>query len=140
MNESGKRIERVISHFGLNKNSFSREIGLTNNVTIGRILNEDRNPHPATLKKIVGRFPQISYNWLLTGEGDMLKESNQELQQSSGIVVADLMLAIKQHGEELKKQGERLDRMLEIVSRIDKEALTASTKSKHPNFPPPQAM
>lgn len=72
MTEKGKRIGKVMAHFGLNKNSFSKEIGMSSNVTIGRILNEDRNPHPATLQKIVDRFPQINYDWLLNGIGDML--------------------------------------------------------------------
>ena len=75
MKESGKRIEEVMNHFGLNKNSFSVAIGMTSNVTIGRILKENRDPHPSTLKKIVNKFPQINYDWLLTGEGEMLKSA-----------------------------------------------------------------
>ena len=82
MTDTGKRIEKVIRHLGLNKNSFSRAIGMTNNVTIGRILNEDRNPHPSTLKKIVDHFPQINYEWLTEGKGDMINIENTQTELS----------------------------------------------------------
>lgn len=75
MTEKGKRIDKLMTYFELNKNSFSKEIGLTNNVTIGRILNEDRDPSPKTIKMILDRFPQVNPNWLKFGEGEMLKET-----------------------------------------------------------------
>lgn len=74
MTEKGKRIDELMAYFGLNKNSFSKEIGLTNNVTIGRILNEDRDPSPKTVKMILDRFPQVNPNWLKFGEVPMIVE------------------------------------------------------------------
>lgn len=75
MTEKGKRIDELMTYFGLNKNSFSKEIGLTNNVTIGRILNEDRDPSPKTVKMILDRFPQVNPNWLKFGEVPMIIEN-----------------------------------------------------------------
>ena len=70
--EGWERIQYVINNEGLNKNSFSKAIGLNNNVTITRIINEKRNPSRNTCKKIVERFPKYNMGWLLTGEGDSL--------------------------------------------------------------------
>lgn len=75
MTEKGKRIDKLMTYFELNKNSFSKEIGLTNNVTIGRILNEDRDPSPKTIKMILDRFPQVNPNWLKFGEVPMIVEN-----------------------------------------------------------------
>jgi hypothetical protein len=72
---SWERIAAVMKYYGLNKNSFSVAIG-SNNVTIGRIINEKRKPIQSTLDKIVRRFPEISMLWLLTGDGEMLKSNN----------------------------------------------------------------
>jgi transcriptional regulator with XRE-family HTH domain len=77
-----ERIKLLMKHLGLNKNSFSSEIGMSSNVTIGRILNENRTPNKATLLKIVNRFPQVNYDWLLTGQGEMLKTKHSEQLQS----------------------------------------------------------
>ena len=79
--EGWERIQYVINNEGLNKNSFSKAIGLNNNVTITRIINEKRNPSRNTCKKIVERFPKYNMGWLLTGEGDSLTStySNNEV-------------------------------------------------------------
>lgn len=59
---------------GLNKNSFSKAIGISNNVTITRIINEKRSPSKSTCEKIVAAFPKYNLTWLLTGEGNMLTD------------------------------------------------------------------
>jgi hypothetical protein len=72
--ESWERIEKVIEYLGLTKNSLSKEIGLSSNVTIGRIIKEHRKASKKTLKRISDRFPEINLTWLLTGSGKMLVE------------------------------------------------------------------
>lgn len=68
-----ERIQLIIDREGLNKNSFSKEIGLSSNVTITRIINEKRDASPETCRKIVRRFPQYNYDWVFKGDGEMLK-------------------------------------------------------------------
>lgn len=46
--EGWERIKLIIEKEGLNKNSFSAAIGLNNNVTITRIINEHRSPSIST--------------------------------------------------------------------------------------------
>ena len=48
-------------------------IGLTNNVTIGRIINENRRPSQKTLQMILTKFSNVDANWLFTGIGEMYK-------------------------------------------------------------------
>lgn len=72
--EGWERLQYIMNEAGLNKNSFSNAIGLTNNVTITRIINEKRNPSRATCQKIIAAFPQYSFDWLFAGRGEMLKE------------------------------------------------------------------
>lgn len=67
-----KRIELIISHYKLNKNSFSKAIGMTNNVTIGRIIDDQRQPSYQVLVKIIQTFGSVNPLWLMTGEGEML--------------------------------------------------------------------
>lgn len=73
--EAWKRVEFIIEKEGLNKNSFSKAIGISNNVTITRIINEHRTPSRATCEKIVSAFPAYNLEWLLTGEGNMLTDA-----------------------------------------------------------------
>jgi transcriptional regulator with XRE-family HTH domain len=72
MESISERIESVIKELGYNKNSFSKAIGLGNNVTIGRIINEKRDPSYEVLQKIIQTFGHIiSAKWLVTGDGQM---------------------------------------------------------------------
>lgn len=66
-----QRIKYIIDEFGLNMNSFSKEIGLTNNVTIGKIIGERRNPSYEVTMKILNKYPQINTEWFIKGTGDV---------------------------------------------------------------------
>lgn len=63
---------------GYNKNSFSTAIGMGNNVTITRIINEQRKPSASTCAKIAQRFPQYNPEWILNGTGGMYRDNREE--------------------------------------------------------------
>lgn len=88
--EAWKRVEFIIEKEGLNKNSFSKAIGISNNVTITRIINEHRTPSRATCEKIVSAFPAYNLEWLLTGEGNMLTDATSQTYHSNARPVDDL--------------------------------------------------
>ena len=76
--EAWRRIQTIMEEEGLNKNSFSKAIGMTNNVTITRIINEKRSPSRSTCEKIAKAFPKYNLHWMLTGEGNRLNGSIDE--------------------------------------------------------------
>ena len=86
------RIKHLISFKQLSISSFSREIGLINGVTISKIINEKRKPSSKTIGRIIKAFPDINYDWLITGQGDMLKgkekSSNNVIEQDEITVTA----------------------------------------------------
>ena len=69
------RIKHLISFKQLSISSFSREIGLINGVTISKIINQNRKPSSKTIGRIIKAFPDINYDWLVNGEGEMIKGS-----------------------------------------------------------------
>lgn len=78
-----ERINLIINHLKLNKNSFSKAIGLSNNVTIGKILNDKRSPSFDILTKIIQTYDCINSHWLLTGEGEMLNTTETTTKEKS---------------------------------------------------------
>lgn len=76
--EGWERVKLIMEQEGYNKNSFSATIGLSNNVTITRLINEGRKPSRMTCEKIAQRFPQYNPNWILTGGGEMYQEKEEE--------------------------------------------------------------
>jgi transcriptional regulator with XRE-family HTH domain len=72
MSEIGGRIDLLIKELGLNKNSFSREIGLRNNSTITNIINNPkRSPSYDVIFRILTRYNQLNVRWLIAGQGQM---------------------------------------------------------------------
>ncbi|RZF62487.1 S24 family peptidase [Sphingobacterium corticibacterium] len=66
------RLDRVIQYFGLNVNSFAREIGLNRAERLYQIKKGNYAISKNLVSIIVKRFPEVNDIWLLTGEGQML--------------------------------------------------------------------
>lgn len=65
--DAWERIETIMKEQGLNKNSLSRRMGLQNNVTITKIVNDHRTPQISTLEKLADAFPQYNRAWVIYG-------------------------------------------------------------------------
>nr|DAF51630.1 MAG TPA: putative transcriptional regulator [Siphoviridae sp. ct3ka12] len=84
--ESAKRLEELITYLKLSYNKFAVEIGLKDNVKIYHVKN-GRNDISADLaNNIVSKYPYVSYEWLLRGEGPMLKASPLTPSQQKNIL------------------------------------------------------
>tara|TARA_B110000046_G_scaffold153676_1_gene163308 strand:+ start:361 stop:1065 length:705 start_codon:yes stop_codon:yes gene_type:complete len=87
-----ERILKIIRHYNLSISEFSREIGLNSAATIQKIITYKRKASPKTTGKILNRFPDIQYDWLITGQGDMIKgketSSNNVIEQDEMTVTA----------------------------------------------------
>lgn len=116
MSSVSERIETIIKELGHNKNSFSKAIGLGNNVTIGRIINEKRDPSFEVLEKILHTFGHtINAKWLLTGEGQMKNDS-------AGMVMNDPAHSYP--------SSEKKDDLLKILTHLEflSESMTSELK------------
>lgn len=71
-----ERLAKVIQYLGFNVNSFAKEIGLTRAERLYQIKRGNYAISKNLASTIVKRFPDINEAWLITGEGNMLKEAN----------------------------------------------------------------
>ncbi len=72
------RIQNIIDYFNLSMLSFSKELGV-NRSTISHILSGRNKPSIDVLQKILKRYSSISPEWLLLGNGPMLKNNLNNL-------------------------------------------------------------
>ena len=71
-------LEKLVSYLKITYSQLARDIG----VTPMRLqhIKSNRNGFSSMLAtKIIERYPNISYDWLMTGEGSMLIENNEYL-------------------------------------------------------------
>lgn len=121
----GERLKEYFGNIGLTQSEIAAKLGVSQQA-VGAYLNGQ--PFGKKVAQKWSELFKIQYNWLLTGEGAMLKESvpipNETINLNiTAMDLRSLLSAIEQHGdilrmnqEELKKQGERLDRILDIVT------------------------
>lgn len=106
--EGWERVQLVMTETGHNKNSFSKIIGLKNNVTITRIINEKRNPSRSTVEKIITRFPRYNFEWLYRGRG--------EIYNNYPLAVDDLPVLKEPNARQLSPVGRESKLYLETVT------------------------
>jgi transcriptional regulator with XRE-family HTH domain len=68
-----ERLSQLVAHYGINLTEFSKKLGLNNSVTVSKIINQNRKPSSKTIGRIIKAYPEINYDWLINGKGDMLK-------------------------------------------------------------------
>lgn len=73
------RLDKFMEYSGLNDNKITNETGISNGI-IGKgrkrgALSQDN------ISKILYRYPELDANWLFTGEGKMIKSSDNQIHQ-----------------------------------------------------------
>ena len=96
------RIQQIIDHYNLNKNSFSKKIGLSGSMTITNIVSGRKSkPSYDVLRKIAETFP-INLTWLILGKGSMLLDTGDEL-ESYDFEVDNIVNTIMRSPEKFEK-------------------------------------
>jgi transcriptional regulator with XRE-family HTH domain len=71
-----ERIDKVMQMEGMNSAVFANAIGIQGS-TLSHILNGRNNPSLLVLQNILNRFPNISPEWLIMGQGPIERISKQ---------------------------------------------------------------
>ena len=131
------RIYLIIEYYKLNPTSFSKKIGLSNNVTIGNIVGGRYNkPSFDVLEKILLTFESVNSEWLLTGNGEMLKSETNDSgakkdvdknasENAKWIEINILIELLKNKDEQLSVSQEQLSEIL-VRLKISQEQLSVS--------------
>lgn len=78
------RIFQILEYKGISKNRFYKDTGLSNG-----FLDKVKDIGVSKIEYILNSYPEINIEWLMTGKGPMLKESNSDnshLEQENWIV------------------------------------------------------
>ncbi|WP_439185668.1 helix-turn-helix domain-containing protein [Carboxylicivirga taeanensis] len=79
-----ERIEAIIRHERLTPSQFADAIGVQRS-GISHILSGRNKPSLDFLDKLLARFPHISGDWLITGQGSLLKSSQRGVSEETQI-------------------------------------------------------
>lgn len=69
-----QRIELIVSFLGVSVRKFSKEIGVPQ-TTMSNLFNRGNEPNVTIVSSILERYKEVNPNWLISGEGDMLRSA-----------------------------------------------------------------
>jgi transcriptional regulator with XRE-family HTH domain len=104
------RIRLIIESRNLTASKFADEIGVQAS-SISHILSGRNKPSLEFVQKILERYPEISYEWLISGQGTMHKEISQseslkEVEKAKQFPENDLFTSIQEQQEGESKKAE----------------------------------
>ena len=76
MDTVNARIHHIIQHYGLSAGEFADRLKIQKS-SVSHLLSGRNKPSFQFLIKLLKAFPEINLNWLISGDGDILKNSVQ---------------------------------------------------------------
>ena len=113
-----QRIEEFIRIKGLKPATFERICGLSN----AYLTQLKKTPSLSKIDQICNAFPEINREWLITGQGEMFSEQNDQKKSSSeSNQSSELVEALRSHISDLQAERDRLlDEREEMKAEIDR--------------------
>ena len=82
-----ERIKAVINWSGLSSNAFAKRIGYASGGSIYNKNNGSRDVNLKLITKIANEFPVLNKDWLLTGKGQMLNNTDSTIPDPNNQII-----------------------------------------------------
>ena len=136
MSNFSERVSRILAENELTIIEFCRKIGLSSQTTISKIISENRKPSSKTFGRILKGFPEINYQWLINGDGEMTKT---ETSRVKGLPMSmsgndDLTVTAKQVISQLDINNKHYTAILDKKMSDDRDYYDSVTQSNNSNY------
>lgn len=108
----GERFAQLIESLGMNENSFAKSIDKSRSM-IGFVVSGKSKPGFEFLEVVCKKFPRVSRDWLITGEGEMFKAE----QGPSDSYLKEHLHTLEENFNRLASQLEKKDQQLEAADK-----------------------
>lgn len=112
------RIKEIIEYSGLSTRAFALKCGIKDN-TFSNQLNGVRDVSLNTIISILLTFENISAEWLIRGEGDMIKNEKQQNNKKEEEKIINLIDTIAFQQSTIKNHQKRIDELETENKRLE---------------------
>lgn len=104
-----EKIRDIISHYKMSDRQFAIKIGVTQSV-IGSMFQKGTEPSSKVIRNTLSAFPEISADWFLRDEGEMMKNANKEADRINKLIdtIATLQDAINAKSDTIATLNDRI--------------------------------
>lgn len=101
---SKERLLEYLKYLGIGQNAFENNIG----VSVAYISKLKGSIGSEVLAKIKRTYPELSIDWLVDGDGEMIRQNVTQNNQRDNINTASGSISINKQDDKLKEECERL--------------------------------
>ena len=113
------RIQELASNEKITIGALERRIGASKGV-LSRAINNSTDIQSKWIQNIVENYPQYSAQWLLTGEGPMLKTGTESSSGSGTVTVSrEAWDIIKRQAESLERKDAQISDLISILKKTN---------------------
>lgn len=105
-----ERLQQIITHEQLNVSSFARQIGVGDQTIRGIVVQRRNKPGFDILVKIIQTFPWLNAEWLLTGNGEMVRKETT--------VPASNLPSLAELVEYLREKDQKIEKLIEEKTEL----------------------
>lgn len=123
-----KRLKKIIEeHYKMSPFAFSQKYGDNRGVKTSAIIRERNGVSNNMLESIIGAYPEINRNWLLTGEGEMIKKPEPPTEAPAQNVSDNVSIpreaweVIRDQAASLKAKDEQMNEMIAGFKEKDRQ-------------------
>jgi len=110
-------LTKLLSYLKSNPSRLAKELGYKSNVKIQHIKSGRNGISSEVASDIVNKYPDINYNWLLTGKGEMIN-SVDEIEnistEFSSLPINKQLEILHKENKILKREVDRMSIMMEV--------------------------
>lgn len=128
------RLKQFIEHTGMTVSQFGKQCGFASASTLHNVIAVGKTPSQKVLEKIINRFPQLNYDWIVLGYGEMIVKGFQNrevsadsLHKSTQSSFGNIQDSLVNHDFSLNELAKRVEQALMKVDTIS-EFLTSTAK------------
>jgi hypothetical protein len=141
VNPRAQRLKKFIDDTGMSAREFAKQCNLKSTTSIQAVIKHNRQPSDLLLKQIIQRFPQLSYDWVILGIGEMYtpgaaNESSTSAEISKQATFSDIQSKLEMHDYSLNELNnvikdsmnnldKKMDLNVEIIASVNLKIDTA---------------
>lgn len=136
--EINRRLKYLIKEvFKMSPFAFSQKYNDNGGVKTSQVIRERNGLSMQLLENIIEAYPEISRTWLLTGEGEMLKNAKpkEEVITTDSVVIPnDVWEVIKNQAESLKTKDQQTSKVIEMLEEQLKKSQRVQAQFRAANL------
>jgi hypothetical protein len=130
------RLKQFIEHTGMTVSQFGKQCGFASASTLHNVIAVGKTPSQKVLEKIINRFPQLNYDWVVLGYGEMIVKgfdnkpvSADSLQKSTQASFGTIQQSMSSHDFSLNELAKSVEKAITRVDTMSQFVIQAAKSS-----------